>query len=85
MAALAADPTVEVAWGVDAEDRDQPLLAAYRAPVLRARLTTPADGLSMRQVTSGLRVARVRLSVVEATDVDDPGDLADARDRVRET
>ena len=85
VAALAADPTVEVAWGVDAEDRDQPLLAAYRAPVLRARLTTPADGLSMRQVTSGLRVARVRLSVVEATDVDDPGDLADARDRVRET
>jgi molybdopterin-guanine dinucleotide biosynthesis protein A len=83
--ALAADPTVEVAWGVDAEDRDQPLLAAYRAAVLRARLTEPADGLSMRQVTAGLRAARVRLSVVEATDVDEPGDLADARDRARET
>ena len=85
VAALAADPSADVAWGVDAEDRDQPLLAAYRAAVLRARLAEPADGLSMRTVTAGLRAARVRLSLTEATDVDEPGDLADARDRVRET
>ncbi len=81
--ALAADPSADVAWGVDAEDRDQPLLAAYRAGVLRARLTAPADGLSMRRVTAGLRAARLALSPSEATDVDEPDDLADARDRVR--
>ena len=83
--ALAADPTADVAWGVDAEDRHQPLLAAYRAGALHTRLTEPADGLSMRQVTAGLRAAHVRLSPTEATDVDEPSDLADARDRVHGT
>lgn len=81
--ALGGDPGADVAWGVDAEDRDQPLLAAYRADVLRSRLSGPAGGRSMRQVTSGLRAVRVRLSTVEGIDVDDPADLAAARDEAR--
>jgi molybdopterin-guanine dinucleotide biosynthesis protein A len=81
--ALAADPGADVAWGVDADDRDQPLLAAYRADVLRSRLSEPAGGRSMRQVTTGLRALRVRLSAAEGIDVDDPADLAAARDQAR--
>jgi len=81
--ALATDADADVAWGVDADDRDQPLLAAYRAGVLRTRLRDPAQGRSMRQVTAGLRAVRVRLSAVEGIDVDDPADLAAARDEAR--
>ncbi|MHB1491998.1 MAG: molybdenum cofactor guanylyltransferase [Cellulomonas sp.] len=81
--ALVADPGADVAWGVDAEDRDQPLLAAYRADVLRSRLDEPAGGRSMGQVTAGLRGVRVRLSALEGIDVDDPADLASARDQAR--
>ena len=81
--ALAANPDADVAWGVDAEDRDQPLLAAYRADVLRSRLDEPAGGRSMGQVTAGLRGVRVRLSAIEGIDVDDPADLAAARDQAR--
>jgi molybdopterin-guanine dinucleotide biosynthesis protein A len=81
--ALGADPGADVAWGVDADDRDQPLLGAYRADVLRSRLSEPASGRSMRQVTTGLRALRVRLSAAEGIDVDDPADLAAARDRAR--
>ncbi|OIQ88755.1 molybdenum cofactor guanylyltransferase [mine drainage metagenome] len=81
--ALAANPGADVAWGVDADDRDQPLLAAYRADVLRSRLDEPSGGRSMRQVTAGLRGVRVRLSAVEGIDVDDPADLAAARDQAR--
>jgi len=77
--ALALDPTAEVALGVDGESRDQPLLAAYRADPLRARLSGPVDGLPMRRLTAGLRIVRVPLSRPEALDVDDAADLAEAR------
>lgn len=77
--ALAADPTAEVALGVDGESRDQPLLAAYRADALRARLSGPVDGLPMRHLTAGLRIVRVPLSAPESLDVDDAADLAEAR------
>jgi molybdopterin-guanine dinucleotide biosynthesis protein A len=77
--ALALDPTAEVALGVDGESRDQPLLAAYRADPLRARLSGPVDGLPMRHLTTGLRIVRVPLSAPEALDVDDAADLAEAR------
>ena len=77
--ALLDEPDAEAALGVDADDRVQPLLAAYRADALRERLRTPADGRSMRQLTAGLRVVRVALTGPEAIDVDDATDLAHAR------
>ena len=52
IAALLADPRVDAAMGPDGEERDQPLLAAYRSGPLRARLAGACDGRSMRQVTS---------------------------------
>ena len=77
--ALAADPIAEVALGVDGKSRDQPLLAAYRADALRARLSGPVDGLPMRHLVAGLRIVRVPLSEPESLDVDDAADLAEAR------
>ncbi|MGV8965032.1 MAG: molybdenum cofactor guanylyltransferase [Cellulomonas sp.] len=77
--ALVADTTADAAVGIDETGRDQPLLAAYRAGVLRARLAGPVDGLSMRRVTAGLTVVRVPLSAPESIDVDGPADLATAR------
>jgi len=58
--ALITDPSAEAAIGVDGDGRDQPLLAAYRAAVLRARLDGPVDGLPMRHVTAGLTVCGCR-------------------------
>lgn len=78
--ALAADPTLDAALGVDDGGRDQPLLAAYRSGALRNRLAGSVDGLAMRRVTATLRIARVPLTAPEAVDVDDPDDLATARD-----
>lgn len=78
--ALLTDPTAEAAVGVDGDGRNQPLLASYRAAVLRDRLREPVQGLSMRHVTAGLSVVRVPLTGRESIDVDDPGDLATARE-----
>ncbi|RYV51150.1 nucleotidyltransferase family protein [Pengzhenrongella frigida] len=76
---LAADPTADAALGLDDADRVQPLLAAYRAAALRARLAGPVDGLAMRQVIAAMQLVRVRLTAPESVDVDDPADLAVAR------
>jgi len=82
--ALVASPTADAAVGVDGDGRDQPLLAAYRADVLRARLDGSVDGLAMRHVTAGLRVVRVPLTGPESVDVDERGDLDTARGIARE-
>jgi molybdopterin-guanine dinucleotide biosynthesis protein A len=50
-----------VATAVDAEGRDQPLLAAYDTAALRAALPAVPEGASMRQLLSGLALVRVTL------------------------
>jgi molybdopterin-guanine dinucleotide biosynthesis protein A len=50
-----------VAMAVDAEGRDQPLLAAYDTAALRAALPTEPAGASMRQLLAGLAPARLAL------------------------
>ncbi|MGV8965848.1 MAG: molybdenum cofactor guanylyltransferase [Cellulomonas sp.] len=79
ISALMFDGTIDAALGIDSDGRQQPLLAAYRATALRGRLEGPVDGLSMRTVTAGLRVFGVPLTGPESVDVDDPADLAVAR------
>lgn len=77
--AVLTDPAAQAAVGVDGDGRDQPLLAVYRAAALRTRLHGPVDGMSMRRVVAGLAVIRVPLTAPESVDVDDPADLATAR------
>lgn len=73
----------------DADGRDQPLVAAYRAPALRAGLAALAQehgaltGLPLRRLTSGLRLTRVP-GPVASFDCDTWDDIATARARIRE-
>lgn len=73
----------------DADGRDQPLVAAYRAPVLRrelAALTRDDDGLTglpLRRLTGALGLTRVP-DPVASFDCDTWDDIATARARIRE-
>ncbi|CCK28784.1 molybdopterin-guanine dinucleotide biosynthesis protein [Streptomyces davaonensis JCM 4913] len=73
----------------DAEGRDQPLVAAYRAPVLREALAALTEehgtltGLPLRRLTAGLRLSRVP-DPVASFDCDTWDDIATARARIRE-
>ncbi|MGV9274333.1 NTP transferase domain-containing protein [Streptomyces griseosporeus] len=73
----------------DGDGRDQPLVAAYRGPVLRrglAALTaehTALTGLPLRRLTAGLDLTRVP-DPVASFDCDTWDDIATARQRIRE-
>ncbi|MFJ8634937.1 NTP transferase domain-containing protein [Streptomyces sp. NPDC093568] len=81
----------------DAGGRDQPLVAAYRAPVLRRRLAALAlgqegpagpegaglTGLPLRRLTGALDLTRVP-DPVASFDCDTWDDIATARARIRE-
>ncbi len=73
----------------DADGRDQPLVAAYRAPVLYRELAAltrdRADlaGLPLRRLTGALRLTRVS-DAVASFDCDTWDDIATARARIRE-
>ncbi|MEU4267920.1 DUF6457 domain-containing protein [Streptomyces sp. NPDC026092] len=75
---------------VDADGRDQPLVAVYRTDVLRrelARLATEHGGLSglpLRLLTEGLRIVRVTAGPLASFDCDTWEDIAAARARIRE-
>jgi molybdopterin-guanine dinucleotide biosynthesis protein A len=85
-ARCAAAPPVTGAVAVDADGRDQPLLAAYDTASLRAALPTPAEGASMRTALASLErigpVARIRLAGGRPAtwDCDTPEDLDYARE-----
>ena len=73
----------------DAEGRDQPLVAAYRAAALRRELVALGKehdgltGLSLRRLTAGLHLTRVP-DPVASFDCDTWDDIAAARARIRE-
>ncbi|MFD3500434.1 NTP transferase domain-containing protein [Streptomyces sp. NPDC058678] len=73
----------------DADGRDQPLVAAYRAPALRRELSTlvaahgSATGLPLRRLIAGLDLTRVP-DPVASFDCDTWDDIATARARIRE-
>ncbi|MFF8015705.1 NTP transferase domain-containing protein [Streptomyces sp. NPDC007929] len=73
----------------DSGGRDQPLVAAYRAPRLRAELALLAErhgalaGLPLRRLTAELDLTRV-LDPVASFDCDTWDDIATARARIRE-
>jgi molybdopterin-guanine dinucleotide biosynthesis protein A len=73
----------------DADGRDQPLVAAYRAAAVRDGLAALADeatgltGLPLRALTAGLSLARVP-DAVASFDCDTWDDIATARARIRE-
>jgi molybdopterin-guanine dinucleotide biosynthesis protein A len=73
----------------DADGRDQPLVAAYRAPALRRELAALRDqhsgltGLPLRRLTAALDLTRV-LDPVASFDCDTWDDIATARARIRE-
>ncbi|MEU3662073.1 NTP transferase domain-containing protein [Streptomyces sp. NPDC032940] len=87
-AALAASDADGVLL-TDADGRDQPLVAAYRASALRRGLTAVAGdrgeltGLPLRRLTAGLRLTRVP-DAVASFDCDTWDDIATARARIRE-
>ncbi len=75
---------LDAVLAVDAEGREQPLCAAYRADALRAAITAVGDpdGAAVRRLlphlrTKGLRPAAQNMD--PATDVDTPDDLARAQ------
>ncbi|MEU2225355.1 NTP transferase domain-containing protein [Streptomyces sp. NPDC018347] len=73
----------------DADDRDQPLVAAYRTAALRrelAALATAHDGLAglpLRRLTGALSLSRVP-DPLASFDCDTWEDIADARARIRD-
>ena len=72
------DEGLDGAIGVDAEGRDQPLLAVYRVAPLRAALSVFPSESSLRELVGRLRVARVPVGERPALDLDTPEDLATA-------
>ncbi|MBT2412112.1 NTP transferase domain-containing protein [Streptomyces sp. ISL-12] len=88
-AVAAAPATAEGALLTDADGRDQPLVAAYRASALRRELAALAaahaglTGLPLRRLTAGLRLVRVP-DPVASFDCDTWDDIATARARIRE-
>ncbi|MEU2431503.1 DUF6457 domain-containing protein [Streptomyces sp. NPDC007861] len=81
---------VEGALLVDAEGRDQPLVAAYRSESLRRELALIAaehgglTGLPLRLLTEELELGRVPAGPLDAFDCDTWEDIAAARARIRE-
>ncbi|MFC8789496.1 NTP transferase domain-containing protein [Streptomyces cinereoruber] len=90
LGALDEDPGAEVVLLTDAEGRDQPLVAAYRAGPLRReldRLAHEHGGLAhlpLRHLTHGLRLARLPAGPLASFDCDTWEDIATARARIRE-
>ncbi|MFF8275469.1 DUF6457 domain-containing protein [Streptomyces lateritius] len=88
--ALGGAPDSEAALLVDADGRDQPLVAAYRTEALRRELAliTSAhgtlSGLPLRLLTQELRVIRVTAAPLASFDCDTWEDIAAARTRIRE-
>ncbi|MFI6640523.1 DUF6457 domain-containing protein [Streptomyces sp. NPDC050504] len=81
---------VEGALGVDADGRDQPLVAVYRAEPLRHALASLfaeygyLAGLPLRLLTESLDLARVPTGPLASFDCDTWEDIAAARARIRE-
>ncbi|MEU7054609.1 NTP transferase domain-containing protein [Streptomyces sp. NPDC046197] len=79
----------EGALVIDADGRDQPLVAAYRTQALRRELAVLADehgtltGLPLRRLTAALELTRVP-DPVASFDCDTWDDIAAARARIRE-
>lgn len=88
--ALSAAPDAEAALLVDADGRDQPLVAAYRTDALRRELALIADahgtlaGLPLRLLTRELHIVRVTAEPLASFDCDTWEDIAAARARIRE-
>ncbi|WP_418958109.1 NTP transferase domain-containing protein [Streptomyces tritici] len=88
--ALAGDPGADAVLAVDADGRDQPLVAAYRSAPVRQLLDSVAEehgglaGLPLRRLTRGLRLARLAADPLASFDCDTWEDLAAARARIRE-
>jgi molybdopterin-guanine dinucleotide biosynthesis protein A len=78
----AAPTSPEVVAALDGEGRVQPLLAAYRAEALRGALPHPAAGTPLMRLLDRLRVETVVVEAPASLDVDNPGDLDDARHRL---
>ncbi|WP_175407757.1 NTP transferase domain-containing protein [Streptomyces sp. TRM64462] len=80
----------EAVLAVDADGRDQPLVAAYRTEPLRREIALLAtehgrlSGLPLRLLTQELDLARVPAQPLAAFDCDTWEDLAAARARIRE-
>ncbi|MGW2589217.1 NTP transferase domain-containing protein [Streptomyces sp. NPDC001515] len=74
----------------DADGRDQPLVAVYRAEPLRRELALVATehgglaGLPLRLLTRELRLVRVAAAPLASFDCDTWEDIASARARIRE-
>ncbi len=87
--ALDAGPA-EAALAVDADGRDQPLVAAYRTEPLRREIALLAtehgrlSGLPLRLLTQELDLIRVSGRPLASFDCDTWEDLAAARARIRE-
>jgi len=58
------------AWMVDADGREQPLLAVYRTESLAARTGTPLAGVSMRTLVQGLAMVAVPDVHGDSRDID---------------
>ncbi|WP_435975097.1 NTP transferase domain-containing protein [Streptomyces sp. Qhu_M48] len=90
LGALAEDPAAEAALLIDADGRDQPLVAAYRGAPLRRELELIAEergtlaGGPLRVLTGALRLTRVAAGPLASFDCDTWEDIATARARIRE-
>jgi len=84
LTAACGAPALDGAIGVDAGDRDQPLLAVYRAGPLRRAVGPVAHGARVRDVVARLRLARTPVPDSAALDVDTAEDLQRARALARE-
>lgn len=80
VAALRADPGVGAVLGLDGDRRPQPLLAAYRAAELARVLPHVRSGDSIRSALAEIPRAFLALDADECLDVDNPVDLALARE-----
>ncbi|MFJ8645365.1 NTP transferase domain-containing protein [Streptomyces sp. NPDC093546] len=82
--------TAEGVLSVDAEGRDQPLVAAYRTEPLRREVALLAteygslSGLPLRLLTQELDLVRIPLGPLASFDCDTWEDISTARARIRE-
>jgi molybdenum cofactor guanylyltransferase len=74
---------VDGAVGVDADGREQPLLAVYRAGPLRRAVGPVSHGARVRDVVARLVLARTPVPSSAALDVDTAEDLQRAREVAR--